>query len=210
MKLSNLALLLIAAVFCVLAGAGRIAPPGADINYAGGLPNELNYTFGVPQMGYAEVLTYGWRKTWPADPTDKDKRQVVRYCYCNGESRNKLQKLFDDAGNLWITALGGEAGSNTGHNLAFREVTDKNGNTAFCFPSWEKFGKTGPWNSQIDGDVLAVAYDPDNGPMYSSTLGYQPSGVNGRHWMRVHPSGPEGAKAIAHEVGPYSCHNSTL
>ena len=205
LSVSNIVLPLLATVLSAFARPGPIVGPSpSDFNKTSGAQSptlELDNTSST-QTGWAEFFTSRHRSPWPIDLDDPDMRQVIRYCYANGEAKGKLAPIVADAIKMWMTALGGEAGPGSRHNLAFREVTAYNGWGVYCYKGYVDFDNPGVWNTEVASDVLAIKYDA-LAPILESTTGYIPDwewNAPGRHWMRLQDVRAEYIYSIAHEV----------
>ena len=102
-------------------------------------------------------------------------RNMVRYCFSTPQTKSNFESLFLCAIDLWITALGGPASPQTGHNLAFREFQTPEGFTPSCCTTEIQISSRGQyicsWNPYVGNDILAVF--PSEMPHTSyATIGY--------------------------------------
>lgn len=155
-----------------------------------------------PSPGYADWLQSGIREP---GPLDHKKRRVVRYCFADQETRDKLKCAFENAITLWSDALGGPSNPKTGHSLFFKEVKGPDGQHAFCFKgNYDAKKKEGAWNNGVVApDTLVVAIVPDQPPR--STTGYIPSEESDKPWRHFMELPPDVQRSdrnhiIAHEV----------
>lgn len=100
-------------------------------------------------------------------------RNVVRFCFTTLEAKEKLERDFLRAIDVWMDALGGPASVQTGHNLVFKEVRTPEGEDTVCCSEWDTSQDHNPctWNPEVENDVLAV-YENPSGKVNSATIGY--------------------------------------
>jgi hypothetical protein len=161
------------------------------------------------QIGYTDGLIGTAKLPWPQR---KSGHRVVRYCYVDEATREKLVSHLCPAMRLWEEALGGAGSATTGHSFAIHEVQYTKGDQKlplFCFlkGSWDEVKRGGKWNPVVEKDVLAISYK--QGGMSFSTVGYTPDTVDPkpyRHIMELSETYP-GTKEliiepyiVAHEV----------
>src|SRR5262245_46814656 len=92
---------------------------------------------------------------------------VVSYCYASPDSKQKTERMFTAGIKLWMNALGGKDIKE--HNLVFREVTDSQGKSAFCYKGNKDVYHPGGWNDDIDRGTLVVRWSDKHLPY--STIG---------------------------------------
>jgi hypothetical protein len=119
--------------------------------------------------------------------------------------KEKIGCGLKEAMVLWEEALGGPAGKDSGHNLAFTEVKFA-GKTQYCFKEFYPNYWNGKRNKFVSNDVLAIYWKDtaSSGGVSSASLGYMPKehadpSLGGfRHSMNIAENVP--AAIIAHEV----------
>jgi hypothetical protein len=132
------------------------------------------------QTGYTDGTVGTNKVAWPIHQGGP--YRVLKYCYVDEATREKLTLPFCAGMQLWKEALGGEAGSATGHSLKIQEAhvkvqreNDKSERKPlFCFKqgTWDNVKRDGVWNPDVTIDHLAISYKP--GGTTFSTVGYQP------------------------------------
>jgi len=137
------------------------------------------------QTGYTDGLAGTTKLAWPRRQSG---HRVVRYCYVDEVTREKLRPHFCPAMRLWEDALGGEGSAVTGHSFAVHEVQYTKGDQKFpllCFMkgTWDEKERGGKWNPIVEKDVLAISYKP--GGKSFSTVGYTPDTVNPEPYRHI-------------------------
>lgn len=159
----------------------------------------VNISASNPQLGFAEFLSSGARAPWPVDDSGT---RTVRYCYVDKNAQTVLDESFKAAQKIWIDALGGPAGAQSRHGLAFREVNDGTGEL-YCYIGYQDFNNRGSWNIAVEDDVLAIHLSTKR--EMKSMVGYLPVerwslDIEGRHYMLLSPVPPDQTWYTAHEV----------
>ncbi|KAK7182809.1 hypothetical protein PSPO01_11148 [Paraphaeosphaeria sporulosa] len=148
----------------------------------------------------------GAQQPWPIRGILK-KRNRIRYCFATAEMKEKIGFRLNQAIALWDEALGGGAGKETGHNLAFSEVKFA-GIPQHCFKEFFPAYWNGKRNNLVSNDVLAVIWKDkaSSGGVSSATIGCtpreraSPEELKGlRH--RLYIAENTEAHTIAHEIG---------
>jgi hypothetical protein len=111
-----------------------------------------------------------WHRPWPVtDWEHYGKLRVIEYCFNTLADRPKLWCGLQKAIGLWHDHLGGPASPQAGHNLAFNEYLDDDGNPIPCYDTWDDANERGVWNEYVPHHVVSIKED---GRTAYSSIGY--------------------------------------
>lgn len=84
-----------------------------------------------PAQDSSDVFgSLGAPQKWPRNERNL---VLIKYCFRSPFERQELEPALREVGiGYWMNALGGEASRQTGHDLAFEEALDRNGQLLFC------------------------------------------------------------------------------
>jgi hypothetical protein len=113
---------------------------------------------------------------WPKNPNDHGKTEIP-YCYENKAAKDELETLIGRGWGIWQRYIG-HYGPESGHSLIFarRLVPGQN---------WYCYLENGEWNPQFPADIVVIKRGAPGGWATSSSLGYDPTGETGRHYLSI-------------------------
>ncbi|KAF2634137.1 hypothetical protein P280DRAFT_554799 [Massarina eburnea CBS 473.64] len=145
-------------------------------------------------------------RPWPVnDPVASRKLTVIEFCFALLPFREQALFRFMMAIDIWINALGGEAGPHSGHSIAFQETFYSDGTPLPCYipGTAQNHPPYGQWNPVLPSHILQIMPVSDRDSAVAS-VGYR-VGVNlenGRHSMAFAPDfDVERIYMLVHELG---------
>jgi len=124
------------------------------------------------------ILRFGKDKSgrWPKNPNAHGKTEIP-YCYENKAAKDELEGLIGLGWGAWQRSLG-RFGPASGHSLIFSRRLVHG-------PNWYCYLENGGWNQLFPADIVVVKRGAPGGWAASSSLGYDPTGEPGRHYLSV-------------------------
>lgn len=127
---------------------------------------------------------------------DEDNLFTIKYCFLRDYDRRNLGDMFETAIEEWWIEIG-RAGSNSGHGLTMKEVTDENGDPVYCMDGTAD----DKWNKKVPYDTLPIEFTSDKAGGCSSTIGLQRTDPPKPWNMRLTIDSPNLIQDTMHELG---------
>jgi hypothetical protein len=128
-------------------------------------------------------------------------KTAIPYCFATETDRIQLHERVEAAIKLWIDALGGERGTDNGHDLQFLEWYDfKAFRVQLCYDS--RSNENRQWNHALPTTTLAIYLREHMNMGAKATMGTGSLADRNKPWKIVMSIGPGAdASIVAHELG---------